>query len=100
MSTSTNRNLQAKYEKARGQKVLAAQAEYSKPAYATPDNIRGVCFLHIPAVRVEQPVTFVVRTATIKRGTIGDGFLIDARVETKKPLRGKAAATARLRQHW
>ena len=34
MGTSTNRNLQAKYVKAKSQKVEAAKIEFSKPFYS------------------------------------------------------------------
>lgn len=112
MGSSTNRNLQAKFEKSKLQRIEAGAAEYSKPAYSTiapAYSTDGVA-----VVRIEQSKKLVIRSARIDGAAVcytptrpywderqhGDELLVSARYEVSKPLRGKAAERARLRQHF
>lgn len=88
MGSQTNRNLQAKYEKAKRQIVELASVEYSKPAYNTKPSVPD----YDPAMvrRVGMNVTSRKQFATVKS------------VETVAWVKSSNALTMRqtLRQHF
>lgn len=110
MGSQTNRNLASKHTLATRQRGELAAAEYSKPAYhtkATEYDDTGVA-----VTRVEIPTKMVVRIAFVEphcytahrpswdKRTPQTEILVSARIEERKPLTGKRAAIARLKQHW
>ena len=110
MGSATNRNLAAKADLAKRQRCDAGAAEYEKPAYHTPApayDDTGVA-----VVRIEQPKRLIYRVAVVKphcrtpyRPSWDERehrteILVSCRWERSKPLRGKAAERARLRQHF
>lgn len=74
MGSQVNRNLQAKYEKARGQKVEAAQIEYSKPVYNQPKPVvsyDGAMVERVAMIRTDRRLKAIVNGIEVvawKRG--------------------------------
>lgn len=110
MGSQTNRGLAAKADRAKLQRQSLAIEEYSKPAYHVKPGAYDTSKARV--VRVEAPIKAVVRIAYVdpvtrtahRRGddlrTVETEVLVSARIERAKPLTGKRAELARLKQHW
>jgi hypothetical protein len=92
MGSQTNRNLLAKFDKSKAQRIEAGAREYSKPAYA---KTKAVEYPLPPRVtRIEN-----VRESRVIEATIGTERLAMVRVTERKFTRAERAAEIAKHQH-